>query len=127
MPEIHLPKCLANDAGPFAAGLREALDKAAPAPVPWGHVQALYAAGEMTLIRGERAAAIINHTGLCGRQATCIVAMTGELDGAAEVVKRIEAEARTAGATLVVWIGRRGWVRAFSDYQELAVIGGKEL
>lgn len=127
MPEIHLPKCLADDAGPFASGLREALDRAAPVPVPWAHAADLYDSGEVLLIKGSSAAALISHSGMFGHLATSIVAMTGGLDGVGEVVDRVEAEARKAGASLVVWIGRRGWVRAFSDYKELAVIGGKEL
>lgn len=127
MSSASQTRAIDRDAGPFGPGLREALDRAAPVPVPWAHAADLYDSGDVLLIKGARAAALISHSGMFGHLATSIVAMTGELDGVGEVVDRVEAEARKAGASLVVWIGRRGWVRAFSDYQELAVIGGKEL
>lgn len=118
---------LERDAAAHVGGLRAALDVAAPAPIPWSYACAQYAAGRWLLVANEGAAALICHTGVAGHKSTSIVAMAGDLGDCSPLVTQIELAAADAGSSYVVFMGRRGWVRAFRDYEEKAIIGVKEL
>jgi hypothetical protein len=115
------------DAGKHVEGLKRAFDVAAPAPIPWAYACAQYAAGRWHLLANDGAAALIAHTGVAGHMSTSIVAMAGVLGECDPLVAWIEAKARAAGSSMVVYIGRRGWSKAFPGYKERAVIGVKEL
>lgn len=115
------------EAGKHADGLKRAFEVAAPAPIPWDFACDQYAAGRWHLLANDGAAALIAHTGIAGHKSTSIVAMTGALAECDPLVAWIEAKARAAGSSMVVFIGRRGWCRAFPGYKEQAVIGVKEL
>jgi len=114
------------DAGPFLDGLRAAMGDAAPLPVPWETVRLKYMTGSMDLRCVGMACALISHSGVHGYKVTTIVAMTGDLKDCPALVKMIEDEARSVGSVRIAWIGRRGWLRHFPDYQQSA-IGVKEL
>ena len=117
---------LEADAGPFVDGLKTAMGDAAPLPVPWGSVAEKYRSGAFDLRCVGGACALIAHSGIHGYKVTTIVAMTGDLTDCPGLVKMIEDEARSVGSTRVAWIGRRGWLRHFPEYQQSA-IGVKEL
>lgn len=118
---------LNRDAGVHVHGLQKAFSVAAPAPIAWEFVCQQYASGRWKLLANGRSAALITHTGVAGHKSTSILAMAGELGDCRPLVEQIEQEAAAAGSTLVVFIGRRGWVREFPEYLEKGVIGAKEL
>jgi len=118
---------LDQDAGPHAAGLKQAFAVAAPAPIDWQFVRNQYASGRWKLITCGQSAAMLAHTGVAGHKSTSILAMAGELGDCRPLVTMIERAAQEAGSSLVVFIGRRGWVREFPEYLEMGVIGAKEL
>jgi hypothetical protein len=118
---------LEHDAAGHIDGLKEALAVAAPAPIPWEFAKQQYAAGRWTLAHYGKSAALLAHGQVAGSKSTSIVAMAGDLVDCAPLVSLIEDVAMNAGSAYVVFIGRRGWVRAFPDYEEKAVIGVKEL
>lgn len=117
---------LEADAGPFVDGLKTAMGDAAPLPVPWGSVVEKYRSGAFDLRCVGGACALIAHSGIHGYKVTTIVAMTGDLTDCPALVAMIEGEARSVGSTRIAWIGRRGWLRHFPEYQQSA-IGVKEL
>lgn len=117
---------LEADAGPFVDGLKTAMGDAAPLPVPWGSVVEKYRSGAFDLRCVGGACALIAHSGIHGYRVTTIVAMTGDLTDCPALVAMIESEARSVGSTRIAWIGRRGWLRHFPEYQQSA-IGVKEL
>lgn len=117
---------LDDDAGPFLDGLRTAMGDAAPLPVPWESVKERYRTGAIELRCVGMACALVAHSGIHGYKVTTIVAMAGDLRDCPALVHMIEGEARASGANRIAWIGRRGWLRHFPDYQQSA-IGVKEL
>ena len=117
---------LDDDAGPFLDGLRTAMGDAAPLPVPWESVRERYRTGAIDLRSVGMACALVAHSGIHGYRVTTIVAMTGDLRDCPALVNMIEGEARAAGSNRIAWIGRRGWLRHFPEYQQSA-IGVKEL
>ena len=117
---------LDDDAGPFLEGLRTAMGDAAPLPVPWDSVRDRYRTGAIDLRCVGMACALVAHSGIHGYKVTTIVAMTGDLTDCPALVSMIEEEAKAVGSKRVAWIGRRGWLRHFPDYQQSA-IGVKEL
>lgn len=127
MIQSHAAPDLEQDAALHIDGLKEALAVAAPAPIPWEFAKQQYAAGRWTLAHHGNSAALIAHVQVAGAKGTSIVAMAGNLDDCGPLVALIEDAAANAGSAYVVFIGRRGWVRAFPDYEEKAVIGVKEL
>lgn len=118
---------LDHDAGEQAAGLRLALDVAAPAAIDWDYARQQYEAGRWDLVAHGASAALIVHTGVADHKSTTIIAMAGDLSACPAVVALIEDAATNAGSSYVVFMGRRGWVRAFPGYEEKAVFGVKEL
>jgi hypothetical protein len=123
----HFKRDLEQDAAGHIGGLKEALAVAAPSPIPWEFAKAQYAAGRWEFVRHGLSAALVSHSMVAGSQSTSIVAMAGDLGDCATLVALIEDSAVNAGSAYVVFIGRRGWVRAFPEYEEKAVIGVKEL
>jgi len=117
---------LDDDAGPFLDGLRAAMGDAAPLPVPWESVRERYRTGAIDLRCVGMACALVAHSGIHGYKVTTIVAMTGDLRDCPALVRMIEDEARSVGSSRIAWIGRRGWLRHFPEYQQSA-IGVKEL
>ena len=127
---------LDDDAGPFLEGLRTAMGDAAPLPVPWESVRDRYRTGAIDLRCVGMACALVAHSGIHGYKVTAIVtqfkeageivAMTGDLTDCPALVSMIEEEAKAVGSKRVAWIGRRGWLRHFPEYQQSA-IGVKEL
>lgn len=117
---------LEADAGPFLDGLKAAMGEAAPIPVPWDSVVDKYRSGAFDLRCMGMACALIGHSGIHGYKVTTIVGMTGDLRDCPALVKMIEDEARSVGSSRIAWIGRRGWLRHFPEYQQSA-IGVKEL
>lgn len=127
MIQSHDTPDLERDAAGYVEGLKKALAVAAPAPIPWEWAKQQYAAGRWSLVHHGKSAALLAHVHLVGAKSTSIVAMAGDLDDCAPLVALIEDIATNAGSAYVVFMGRRGWVRAFPEYEEKAVIGVKEL
>lgn len=127
MIQSHATPDLEHDAAGYVDGLKAALAVAAPAPITWEFAKQQYAAGRWSLAHHGKSAALLAHVLVAEAKSTSIVAMAGELDDCALLVALIEEMAMHAGSAYVVFIGRRGWVRAFPEYEEKAVIGVKEL
>ena len=117
---------LEADAGPFVEGLKTAMGDAAPLPVPWDSVKERYRTGSIDLRCVGMACALVAHSWIHGYKVTTIFAMTGDLSDCPALVNMIEEEARAVGSSRIAWIGRRGWLRHFPEYQQSA-IGVKEL
>lgn len=74
------------------------------------------------------ASVMVTHdTVLAGIKVRTILVVCGVMLEVSELVEEMEAIARASGIAKVMFIGRRGWLRAFPGYREIAVLGAKEL
>lgn len=109
------------------AKLLNALERAAPRPIPWADAAARVACGHWRMVLQGGGVALVEHAMFVGSPVTSIVAMAGDLDACRHLVRDIEQQAAEHGSECVAFIGRRGWTRAFPDYIERSSVGVKEL
>lgn len=88
-------------------------------PLTWADLQA------MTCTVYERSASVMVTTSpfIGGEKVINILVVCGELEEARSMVQEMEACASQDGIRRIMFIGRRGWLRAFPAYREIAVIG----
>jgi hypothetical protein len=79
------------------------------------------------VIERDASVMVTHDTVLGGILTRTIVVVCGVMPEVREMVEEMEAMAVASGITKVMFIGRRGWLRAFPGYREIAVLGAKEL
>lgn len=92
-------------------------------PVPWDQVLRM----PLIVLDGEQSVLVLRDVSMGGRVVRTIWVAAGDLDEVLRLVAQAEDMARREGIPAMVFMGRRGWVRAAPGYQELAVVGQKEL
>lgn len=77
----------------------------------------------------ERSASVmVTHDSVVGGELVqTVLVACGELQEVRDMVPEMENLARIKGIGKVIFVGRRGWLRIFTDYREIAVLGQKEL
>ena len=92
-------------------------------PVRWSEVLTM----PLMLVEGHQSVLLLRDCRIDGRAMRSIWVAAGQLSEVLDLVRVAEAEARSAGIGAMVFMGRRGWIRAAGDYREVATIGLKEL
>ena len=83
--------------------------------------------GQFQLWSSENAAAITELARFPNKTVVNIALGGGELTEIQQIVRDIEAAAKSSGLTTVSIIGRRGWGRTLPGYREQATVYMKEL
>lgn len=91
-------------------------------PVPWDTVLSM----PLMVVEGEKSVLVLRDCEIDGRSARTVWVAAGQLDEVLRLVERAEDEAKAAGIGAMVFMGRRGWVRAAKGYREMATVGLKE-
>lgn len=92
-------------------------------PVPWDQVLCM----PLLVLEGEQSVLVMRDVMISGRTMRSIWVAAGEKSEVLRLVDQAETAARGAGVSAMIFMGRRGWIRAAAGYQEKAVIGLKEL
>lgn len=79
------------------------------------------------VIERDASVLVTHDTVLGGMWVRTILVVCGVLTEVRGMVDEMEAIARASGITKIMFVGRRGWLRAFPGYREIAVLGAKEL
>ena len=64
---------------------------------------------------------------LGGAWVRTILVVCGVMAEVRELIEEMDAVARASGISKVMYVGRRGWLRALPGFREIAVLGQKEL
>lgn len=91
-------------------------------PVPWEEALAM----PLRVVEGSESVLVLCEASIQGRQAWSIWVAAGVMDEVLQLMQKAEDMARENGISAMVYLGRRGWIRA-AGYNEKAVIGVKEL
>lgn len=91
-------------------------------PLPWVDVLAT----PVRVYEASRSVVVVRDVYL-PRHARSIWVAAGDLDEVLELVRDVERDAFDDGVAAIVFMGRRGWIRAACGYKEVATIGLKEL
>lgn len=92
-------------------------------PVRWDDVLAT----PVIIYEAANSVLVVRDVRLPGRRARSIWVAAGDLGEVLGLVKRLEDDSRRAGISAIVFMGRRGWIRAAQGYTELQTVGMKEL
>lgn len=91
-------------------------------PVSWDAVLTM----PLELVEGDKSVLVLRDCEIGGCRVRTIWVAAGELGEVLQLMKKAEDDARVNGIFAMVYMGRRGWVRA-AKYSELATVGRKEL
>lgn len=91
-------------------------------PVCWDDVLSM----PLLVVEGEKSVLVLRDCVIDGRTARSIWVAAGELTEVLRLVTEAQAQAKQDGIAAMVFMGRRGWIRA-ANYKEVASIGYKEL
>ncbi len=78
------------------------------------------------VVEGQQSVLVLRDVEIHGMKARSIWVAAGVMDEVLQLMDQAEEVARTDGIRNMVYMGRRGWVRA-AGYVEKAVVGLKEL
>ncbi len=92
-------------------------------PVCWDTVLSM----PLLVVEGDKSVLVLRDCVIGGHLSRSIWVAAGVLDEVMELVRKSEAKAKDDGIKYMVYLGRRGWLRAANGYEELAVIGRKGL
>ena len=92
-------------------------------PLSWPEVQSVQ---NVQVYEGLRSVIVTRPGTARGRPAVMVWVAAGDLVELAKLLVRVEESAMTAGIDQVVYLGRRGWIRALG-FEEIAVVAVKEL
>ena len=92
-------------------------------PVAWADVLQM----PLQVFEAARSVVVTLDSDICGTVARSIWVAAGDLDEVLGLVREVEDSARRDGITRIVFMGRRGWVRAANGYREVATVGVKEV
>lgn len=92
-------------------------------PVPWDEVLRM----PLIVLEGRQSVLVLRDVPLGGRMVRSIWVAAGDLNEVLRLVAQAEDRARREGIPAMVFMGRRGWVRAAPGYHEQAIVGLKEL
>ena len=92
-------------------------------PLSWPEVQSVQ---NVQVYEGLRSVIVTRPGSARGRPAVVVWVAAGDLAELAKLLVRVEESAMTAGIDQVVYLGRRGWIRALG-FEEIAVVAVKEL
>lgn len=92
-------------------------------PVTWEQMLAM----RPDVFEGERSVILTRDVVIGTRKSRSIWVAAGVMDEVMRLVSQVEESARQSGIGSVIFMGRRGWLRAASGYREMSVIGLKEL
>jgi hypothetical protein len=91
-------------------------------PVAWDAVLRM----PLLVLEGDKSVLVLRDCVIDGHKVRSIWVAAGELAEVLQLVRKAEADAKQCGIGAMVFMGRRGWVRA-ADYREVATCGHKEL
>lgn len=91
-------------------------------PVAWEQALGM----PLRVVEGRESVLVLCDAHIQGRQAWSIWVAAGVMDEVLQLMQKAEDMARENGIRAMVYLGRRGWIRA-AGYNEKAVIGLKEL
>lgn len=92
-------------------------------PMTWEEVLA----ADTVLFEGHKSVLLTHLAEIKGIKSLSVWVAAGELSEVLQLVDQAEDHARQAGCKQIVFIGRRGWIRAAKGYRDTATIGVKEL
>lgn len=91
--------------------------------VPWEQVLKM----SVRVFEGARSVIVTRDVAVAGGMARSIWVAAGELEEVLRLVDEVECSSRRDRLVAVLFLGRRGWLRAADGYHEEAVLGVKEL
>lgn len=92
-------------------------------PLPWEKVLK----SDCRVHESRNSVLVTRDSILGGRMVRSIWVAAGNLTEVLDLVDQVEREARRDGIKAIVFMGRRGWIRAAKGYSSLQTVGIKEL
>lgn len=92
-------------------------------PVPWEQVLQM----PLHCLEAEHSVLVLRVIELGARKSLSIWVAAGRMDEVMDLINKAETFAKAQECQQVVFMGRRGWIRAAHGYNEVATIGVKEL
>lgn len=75
-----------------------------------------------------RQSVLVAHVATIGSgQVAQLLVACGDMEEMPPLVTNMETWARSIGLKRVMFVGRRGWLKAFKNYREIAVVGLREI
>lgn len=81
----------------------------------------------VTVFEASHSVVLVRDIQINGRLMRSIWVAAGQMNEVLQLVNQVEQSARRDGIGALVFIGRRGWIRAIPGYKEMATVGLKEL
>lgn len=92
-------------------------------PLRWCDLERM----DVQVFEGRQSVLVAHVTTIGSGPVAQLLVACGEIEEMPALVDSMEGWARGQGLRRVMFVGRRGWLKAFKNYREIAVVGLREI
>ena len=104
-------------------GLIEAELLSCATPITWAQLLAM----ETTVYERKSSCLVARDSLIGGEACRTVIVAAGKLSEVHDMVNQSTQDARLIGIKKIWFVGRRGWLKEFPKYKEIAVIAAREI